>query len=222
MGKSITDVPPAYGMNADPIAPDIDRMATLIEEHLKSAFLDDPSEWSDRWREARYFVVYRIGDVQETFSFVPGEVAESIESAAVQWLMLPPMDVSEAVEKMRRYYVGAAEYFVRYKHRLPIVHDLLTADRKRLVRSLVRNDPSRWTEGEEFIWSLMVFAFVTRLLSQPAGANCLIVDDVRVNADDLEAAVWNPAYDAKDVRRLRADAIKFGGREYSSTRINVG
>jgi hypothetical protein len=215
-------VDPVRGMNAGPVAPDIDRMAILIEEHLKSAYLDDPSDWSDRWKDDRYFVVYRIGDVQETFSFVPGEVAEAIESAAVQWLLLPPMDVGEAIDKMRRYYVGAAEYFVRYKHRLPIVHDLLTADRKRLVRSLVKNDPSRRSEDEAFIWSLMVFAFVTRLLSQPAGANCLIIDDVRVNADDLERAVWNPAYDEEDVRRLKKDVVRFGGREYSSTRINVG
>jgi hypothetical protein len=60
----------------------------LVEECIKRHFCRD---WDQRWHADRYHVVYRIGDVEERFSFASSEVAESIRVVALN-MLLPMAD----------------------------------------------------------------------------------------------------------------------------------
>jgi hypothetical protein len=144
-------------------------------------------DWDDRWRHGRYHVRYRIRSVEETLSFAPSEVAESIRAAA---LAAPQMiehlapggghvDIRKMIGQQCRQAMMYMELFVRTKRRLSLkpVGAPPPKDFKRVLKRMIKLDRSRWGDNERRLWSYIVFGAVVMLLGVPVDHNMLEVND---------------------------------------------
>jgi hypothetical protein len=142
-----------------------------------------------RWRAEEYRVTYRIGDIEERFSFTPADVDQAIEMVAralagdlpeklhEHFLRLP---VPEMVRQIGLGDMAAVEYFVRRKHRCltPETTSLIPdVKSRRAVKRLIKTDPSRRDAELRRVWSHMVFALVVTFLDRPAAHDALLIDD---------------------------------------------
>jgi hypothetical protein len=100
-----------------------DEVPRIISTGLKRYFFPD---WDERWKADRYLVSYRIGSVEEMFSFTPGEIEGAIGAASrclIEQAQASSgrMILPELIIDAGRVGQNLVEYMVRRKHRLPKV-----------------------------------------------------------------------------------------------------
>jgi hypothetical protein len=182
-------------------------------------------DWDERWREERYFVRYRIGEVEEVLSFTPGEAIESIWVPVNEILLAAAkagrrVDLPEEIEGLARVCMDTVETFVRCKHGLEHVLDS-TRRAERFLKRLAKTDPSRRNDVQQYNWLRMVFGMAMKFRDVPAGDNCLEVIDSPPGTPPPKDARWNPAYSAEEIARKTLDIEQLGTRAYSSSRVSV-
>jgi hypothetical protein len=133
-----------------------DDIPRLIMLGLKEYFFPD---WDERWKADRYLVTYRIGQVEETLSFTPGEI-ETAMGATVQYFVRCRADdmgnlemkspsghpaTAEMIAEIGRDCQNLVEHLIRRKHRLPKVLNPPHEKVRRVIRGLMRPAASRRT-----------------------------------------------------------------------------
>jgi hypothetical protein len=184
-------------------------------------------DWDTRWSAERYFVRYRIGEVEEMLSFTPREAIQSICVPSYE-VLLPAaqagmgMNLPEGIDQLSRDCMGIVETFVRCKHGLEHVLDTSRYER-RLVKRLAKANPSRRSDELQYIWLKMVFGMAMRFLDVPAGDNCLEVIDREPGyieeAMASGAVRWNPNFTDEEVGHMLAQRL--GSRTFQSSRVSV-
>jgi hypothetical protein len=200
---------------------------------LKSRFFPD---WDARWRSDRYQVVYRIGEVEEAFSFTPTEIDDAIEAAAGQvggQMARARLDAGRSpgleglIDLAARLSQNIIEIMVRRKHGLEMVLDenLFPRPVRRAIKSLIKGAYVPRSALERSVRSAMVFGLMMWFLGKPADHDHLEVTD-RSQAEldvALEAGsvIMNPG--AKE--RLEALGLSgfgsLGGRTIGSSRAVI-
>jgi len=199
----------------------------FLPSHLKgvlsASYCDD---WDQRWKDDLYMCKYRIGNVEENRYFTHSDVEESIETATnVMRSIDGPrvMDIFFIIEAMSHNAMKAVESYVRYKHKLPNLSKLQDKSDRQVVKSLAKGDPSRRNSREKKMWSFMLFGVVGAFLTQPADANCLIVDDVPASDGSLGGASPRlmSMLGKEQIAKVMQDLPLIGVRKFSSTRIST-
>jgi hypothetical protein len=193
----------------------------LVGQELKDHFFTD---WNERWKSHCYHVVYRIGEVEEAFSFTPDEIDGAIEAAARQFVGASKrglrMDLTCLIDWIGREDQNLVEYMVRRKHRLPKVLNPPPENIKHAIRALTRSGCVPQDEWQQVVRSMMVFGLVMWFLGRPADHDYLEVTD-RTQAEcdaalKAGSAVMNADIAGKSLADLKAMGSGLGGRTLSS------
>ena len=164
-------------------------IACKIVENLVQRSIDR-SGWNERWECEKYFVRYLVDDVvEEIFSFTPLDVDASVFMAAgfmsqlcEEWEI---EDLSQIVDEIAHGYMGAVDYLVRYKHKLPKL--IKTSELPNYsfgpIKTLAKGKSAPIDAFTEVTWWMMVCAMVRLSCDLPAGGNCLIIRDLIATPD---------------------------------------
>jgi hypothetical protein len=123
-------------------------------------------DWDERWGAERYDVVYRIGKVEETFSFTPDEISDAVAVAAeyvdAQAKKMPGVSREDIADMFGRTAQNVVEILTRRKHELPQVLDenLFPREYRRAFRKMIRPDYVPRTKDEREVRSEMVFGML--------------------------------------------------------------
>ncbi len=205
---------------------------TAVERFIKKVLTNgaEMAAFDAHWTHQKYFLAYRIGIIEEMISFTPEEIQASISvmaKSAVEHLvrmgskdrlLIPPVEWLVALlEGAQIHYMGAVEYYVRNKHRLPMPRALIDKAERRLMKSLFRKGRSSRREDALVMWSMIVFAAAKELVSTTN--NCLVVEDQPASRAEVEGAERRARahfWDAAEIEAQMPSAETLGVRNYST------
>jgi hypothetical protein len=219
----MTDISEA-GQGREPAFVRYDDIPRLIMLSLKEYFFPD---WDERWRADRYMVTYRIGQVEETLSFTPGEIEGAMGATAQHFVMCmadgmgglgmksstsgdPAM--ADMIAGIGRDGQNLVEHLVRRKHRLPKVLNPPPEQVRCAIRGLIASGCVPQNEAQQVVWSAMLFGLVMWHVGQPVDHNHLEVTD-RSQAE-LEATL-------KGARELMRQVDAAGGDPALAARLTA-
>jgi hypothetical protein len=224
-----------------------DDIPRLIMLSLKEYFFPD---WDERWRADRYMVTYRIGQVEETLSFTPGEIEGAMGATAQHFVMCmasgmggfgmksstpghPAM--AEMIAEIGRDGQNLVEHLVRRKHRLPKVLNPPPEQARCAIRGLIASGCVPQNKAQQVVWSAMLFGLVMWHVGQPVDHNHLEVTDrsqaeleatlkrARELMHQVDAAGGDPALAAR-LTELEAAVMRgegLGARTFTSHRVSI-
>jgi hypothetical protein len=235
------------GQERGPALVHYDDIPRLIMLSLKEYFFPD---WDERWKADRYLVTYRIGQVEETLSFTPGEI-ETAMGATVQHFVRCMADDMGSLEMksstpghpamagmiagIGRDCQNLVEHLIRRKHRLPKVLNPPHETVRRAIRGLIASGCVPQDEAQRDVWSAMLFGLVMWHVGKPVDHNHLEVTDrsqaeleailkhARELMRQVDAAGGDPTLAAR-LTELETDVMRgegLGVRTLSSHRVSV-
>jgi hypothetical protein len=172
-----------------PVVVTYDDVPRLVMGALKEHFFPD---WDERWKSDRYLVTYKVGDVEEAFSFRPSEI-EDAAVASVQHFIVEMANsrggvgmqsgngesvMAMMVHDLSRDGQNLIEYLVRRKHQLPKVLDAPNKQLRHAIKTLIRSDCVPQNETQRVVWRMMVFGLMMWFRGKPIDHDHLEIMDV--------------------------------------------
>jgi hypothetical protein len=200
-----------------------------LDDVILDIFKFGIDSWPDRWKLGAYHVRYRIGTVEETFTFTPDEIDRAVRTVIRTMLSPPPRvpigprEVLDMLKEFTRTCMNYVEAYVRLKHRLPMP-DLFHPEQKRwcrrLVKGLIKAAPTRRDRDQRWAWDLMVYAMVDSFLGKPVDHNRVtITDNGEATPFDDPGVRWNPNFSDAKIAEIKARSL--GSRTFDSDRLAV-
>jgi hypothetical protein len=192
-----------------------------MEHALKCRFTD----WRQRWKSDRYYVTYKVGQVEETFSFTPAEIDEAIQVTFEMASMWTPVgeqggiDVQRAVDDTARISHNIIEYLVKHKHGCRQVLDpgLLPRGVEPAIKRLIRSGYVPRSDADQRLWSMLILGLVTWFRDKPADHDHLEITDIEPGKLG-DGVMWNPLLSNEEIARKMDEASTLGMREITSRR----
>ena len=198
----------------------------MVAGMIKCAATGKVGAFDKHWKLPAYHLIYRIDAVEEVFSFSPADIEDAVQQAAVlcvENVLTSPTLLRDAsamplfmtyLSEMQRHFIGAVEYYVRRRHRLPITCRWGSKIDRKHVNRLRKTPCPSVGSLERAMWLLMIFSCLGKLLESKD--NCVVVNDFIPTEQDVDSFEWNPTIPEKERVAKLADTFKFGTRVYST------